>query len=311
MKFGTFCSTSLIAISMVTASAEAVSVCDEINQAYNEVRNHPASVRDWMVRVFRIMALVDDLRLNTNDTRTGAIENMHERCKIIVRNQNTAPTEKEIIAREWGAFIMTFRRSSGFRSNGNVVPVRFDVPPWGSETSTWQRWPRLRLVQSEAETLASPPLPPLRGAPIVKVFPKENLGQERILRLRVLLADFNVTQGKSTLVGNQHTADVLFVNRGRVSQQQVLKVANALHDVGVDIKSIQQREAGPGQFQIGTLAPGGRQVFAGSAPLDLGALASLQGNEFWKAAFNGQAWCDQGVGRTRQCRIGNDGRPIP
>ena len=104
---------------------------------------------------------------------------------------------------------------------------------------------------------------------------------------------------------------MLFVQRDRVTEQEILKVARALADVGDPIRSVQQRSNRPDQIQLGTIVPiPNRPAFAGTKPLDLDALAALSGDAFWRAAFNGQAWCDAGPGKTTPCFISSDGRPV-
>lgn len=298
---------AMLLLPSVAAPAKAQSVCDQVKRAYDEVRPRPASAPVVIRRILGILTFSDDSRLRTNDERIGAIEVMVAKCVEIDRDQTRTPSEKDRIAKGWVAFIMTYRQESSLRGNGGIWLASVRWHDHAINTVSRSNPGRRVLIQSAPDLTA--PRPPLRGAPILSVFPKKNLGQGEILRLRVLLADFDVRQGRSGLSGSRYDADVLFVHRDRVTQQDVIRVARALHEVGVDIKSVQQRSRGPAQFQVGTIAPAGVQAFATSSPLNLDMLASLQGDAFWTTAFNGTAWCDEGVERTVRCRIDRDGRP--
>ena len=145
---------------------------------------------------------------------------------------------------------------------------------------------------------------------VLKVFPKSNLTLEDILRLRVLLPKFDIRQGRSTLT--KYPADVLFVDRDRVPESAVIDVMTALQKLGVAIKSVQQSPLASHGIQVGTIVPtANRPAFSEATALDVDKLQSLSGGAFWTTAFNGQAWCNTGIGTTVRCAISADGRPIP
>lgn len=82
-------------------------------------------------------------------------------------------------------------------------------------------------------------------------------------------------------------------------------------ELDVAIKSVQQHERSANQIQVGTIVPAsGQLAFAISAPLNVDKLATLSGDEFWKTAFNGQAWCDRGIEATVPCTISQQGTPV-
>jgi hypothetical protein len=146
----------------------------------------------------------------------------------------------------------------------------------------------------------APPPPPPKGAISLKVFPRKALGSAaQILQLRTLLPEFDILQGRSGMTGTDAPWDVLFVNRDRVSEQAVLEVIRALQEIGVFIKSVQQRVARPDDIQLGTI----KHRFSNSEPLNVQQLSSLSGDTFWKAAFNGQAWCGEKPEETAPCPI--------
>lgn len=156
-----------------------------------------------------------------------------------------------------------------------------------------------------------PTSPPPQGATIIRVFPKKNLDVVGVIKLRRLLLNYDVRIGSSQ-ISPSHLADTLFVDRDKVSREQVIEVLRTLNEHGVRIKSVQQSTFKQAEIQIGTvLRPDGKQVFGSAQPLDIDELANAMGVDFWRAAFNGYVSCSGGVGRAYACTMSPDARPEP
>jgi hypothetical protein len=311
MRIGTLCVVASLLAPVAYSLAQTKSVCSQVMAAYEQTRVSPSKSGFWIRRFFAIITFSDDSRLTNDDERVGAIENVQRACQQVDNDPTKSADQKNEWAKGWIEATITFRRPS---SENEVPRLLFaGLGLLASDLSSgWRRHTLLQLAAAIDEGLPAPPLPPLRGAITLKVFPKRNLGLDQILRLRTLLPDFDIRQGRSGLSGSTYSADVLFVNRGRVSQGDVLAVARALQEVDVRIKSVQQRTRGHDQIQIGTIVPSpGQPAFGNSEPLDLQTLAALTGDAFWTAAFNGQAWCNTGIETTVRCSISADGRPVP
>jgi hypothetical protein len=153
---------------------------------------------------------------------------------------------------------------------------------------------------------ASVPAAPSSTRTTLRVFLKDNLTERNLAILKTVLPGFDVVTGRSA-IDKKNPADTLFVNRDKVAPAEVLEVARALAQMGVPIKSIQQSTTVAGQeIQVGTYP----NQFKEKAPLDLAALARLQGPAFWVAGFNGLVFCSTGKGKGRLCAADADGRPI-
>jgi hypothetical protein len=138
---------------------------------------------------------------------------------------------------------------------------------------------------------------------------------DTVIELRKLLPQFDIRLGRSGL-SRDNPVDVLIVDRDKVKEASVLEVLRALQKEGVTIKSVQQERFKQAEIQVGTILSRHDEAapfvaaFAETPPLDVEKLAALSGNEFWKAALNGQAWCFSGVEQSMQCSISADGRPL-
>jgi hypothetical protein len=142
----------------------------------------------------------------------------------------------------------------------------------------------------------------------------ENLTVETAFKLRTLLPQFDIRLGRSN-VSRDNPVDVLIVDRDKISEADIINVLRTLKDVQIPIKSVQQAHFPQPKIQVGTIlyrssatAPF-TATFATTPPLDIEKLASLSGDEFWKAALNGQAWCPEKGGAVR-CSISPDGRAV-
>jgi hypothetical protein len=146
----------------------------------------------------------------------------------------------------------------------------------------------------------------------VRIFPKSNITERSVQVLQAALPSYSIVLGKSA-ISRTNSADVLFVNRDLVNKTEVMKVATALNKMGVSIKSIQQSSiGGRREIQVGTIADGETaiNVFEDYQPLDLSQLQTLNGAAFWREAFNGRVYCQQGIGYTTECQMSSDGRPV-
>ena len=157
-----------------------------------------------------------------------------------------------------------------------------------------------------------PSRPVILNPVVVRVFMKSNIRERGVASLQSALPSYDVRIGKSD-IDPSNLADILVVNRSTVSKDLVIRVIEALQYQGVYIKSVQQSAlmGSRKEIQVGTsLTADGSQTFAESDPLEISALNSLSGNEFWKAAFNGKAICNDIVGRGMSCHISDDGKPV-
>jgi hypothetical protein len=285
--------------------SQVVAPCEQVQAAYTRTLSNPSSSRNWVRRLVAIISFSETSRLDSDDDRVGAIENLKLVCTLVNNNSTMSAAEKQEFVKKWIAASMTMQQTNNRRSYGGIFHLASSVSPGNFREYSSS------LVPILTSTIGIPaaPMPPPQGAIRLKLFPKSNLGLENILRLRSALPDFDIRQGSSRLNGTRYAADVMFVMRDKVTQHEVLRVAQTLKDLGIDIKSIQQRTRGPDEIQVGTIVMGS-PAFSSRQPLDLLELGRLAGNEFWKAAFNGQAWCDTGVGSTVRCSVSEDGRPV-
>ncbi|MBP2311701.1 hypothetical protein [Azospirillum soli] len=143
-----------------------------------------------------------------------------------------------------------------------------------------------------------------RDSTILKVFPKSNIGSEKMEALRRMLpAKYDVRRGFSD-IDVRNPADVLFVNKNRVPRREVVEVIKSLSRLGVEIKSVQsdvlhdRRE-----IQVGTIIDAEQDVpvFSESSALDLNELAPLSDAQFWEEARNGVRVCSTSIGRAQNC----------
>jgi hypothetical protein len=198
------------------------------------------------------------------------------------------------------------------RSELELIPRRAIPAAFSSLNQAPVRDNLIWRVADISSILNSPPPPPPHNALILKIFPKADLGTDKILQLRQILPQFDIRQGRSGLSGSEYPAEVLFTNRKRTSEQTIIETLRGLAKLGIHIKSVQQNYK-PDDMQVGNIIPHkGHPAFESIKSLDIDNLATLKGDEFWREAFNGQAWCDnpKKIEETRPCHISKDGRPV-
>lgn len=257
-------------------------------------------------------------RLPTNDLQIMALVQIGIICRMYMQDSTLTTDQKAEKIMKWSTAIVGFARDKGAWNWRDYTFVDETIIPADFELILESPVIKTMIVEAGATSgrllVPSPPPPPPKGAIVLQLFLKQNLDMVSVLKLRVLLPQFDILLGHSN-VGYNYPVDTLFVDRNKVSETSVLEVLRALEKTGVSIKSIQQTHFQQPKIQVGTIIMKAKAsapfvaAFGSTAPLDIEKLASLSGNEFWKAAFNGQAWCyphGQGV----RCSISEDGRPI-
>lgn len=240
-------------------------------------------------------------RLPTEDDRAGAVQGLAIVCAWLDRD-TTIPTAQKIeLLRAWVITMMTYSGKTSENIYKMPILAAFNVGESNVRTRLFNR-PAIVEVAATDNVILRPPPPPPAGATILKVFPKSNLGLESILRLRTLLPDFDIRQGRSSLSGSRYPAEVLFVDRDKVSERSVVRVLRALHELGVPIKSVQQSSLAKG-VQVGTFSDEGVMIVL-QRPGDRATMtAALVGEPV--ELFGGQA---RPRGELTQCRERGDGK---
>ena len=223
-------------------------------------------------------------------------------CRQIAADKSLTFNERQAALRQWVslAFLVPNPAPPSVPVPAPAVP---QLAPASAEA----------IKQNVAVLIAHRPSRPLVSNAIIRVFMKSNIRERGVAALQAALPSYDVRIGNSE-IDPSNSADLLFVNRSTVTKDSIIRVLEALEHQGVYIKSVQQSEllGSRKEIQVGTfLTKNGLQMFADSNSLDLAYLNSLSGNEFWKAAFNGKAICnDKKVGFGKPCYISNEGEPV-
>jgi hypothetical protein len=242
-------------------------------------------------------------RLPTQDEQIMAIVTFGTICRMVVQDNTLSTAQRVDILQKWLISIAAYSPSKG-SWDGRALRNQF------AGNSSESMWKTSSSRCGDRPAVLSPPPPPAKGAPILRVFLKSNLTMDQVIELRKSLPQFDIRLGRSTH-DPKNPADILIVDRNNVSERQVLDVLRALHSENIRIKSVQQFGMGRPEIQIGTvLLPKGVPAFADKEPLDLDKLSSLSGDEFWKTAMNGEAWCWLKIEEPVPCSISQDGRPV-
>jgi hypothetical protein len=136
---------------------------------------------------------------------------------------------------------------------------------------------------------------------VLKVFLKNNLSQQDVVALAKLLPQFDVRMGSSQ-IEPRYPVDTIFVTRNDRHREDVLALAAALKQLGINIKSVQDSDLHSGRLlEVGTYLSNGGQTFRDSPALDFNKLAALSDERFWRAAYNGKIMCSGGPNHGHEC----------
>lgn len=126
------------------------------------------------------------------------------------------------------------------------------------------------------------------SGPILRVFFKSNIRPSDIERLHVLLPNYVIQSGNSSL-SQSGLADILFVNTDKVTVKETIAVVEAMSRIGVPIRGIEKGHAGGRrEIQLGTMhiwpTNDADKFFApyqACAVLDSKNLRSIDERTFW------------------------------
>jgi hypothetical protein len=157
-----------------------------------------------------------------------------------------------------------------------------------------------------------------KTGPTLRLYFKNNLTAIDMAQLAGLLPTFTVVPGAHTMVNRSASADALFVNRDKVSRDEVLKVLEAFEAIGVPIRSVLQTPVGGRrEIQAGTVVvyatdnpQDQEQALTGQPYLSAKRLRGLGELEFWRAAWNDVGMC-LADGQLLNCALDANARPHP
>jgi hypothetical protein len=317
MRIGTYFLVAMLLTPLARPKAQTPSVCLSIIPRDTATTVKVGASAGLISKLLSSLGLTGEykteanVRTPTDDESAGVIQALAIVCAWLDGDKTKTTDQKIEVLKGWVISMLTYqhKRSEYLRRGSTLALVEFKVHH--TARCSPEQLHVIKTPPSLGDVISTPPPPPPKGAIVLKVFPKRNLSLEDILKLRKLIPNYDIRQGRSGLSGANYSADVLFVNRNTVSEDSVIEVMRALQSLGIEIKSVQQHSRGPNQIQVGTIVPQtNHPAFAKSSPLDVEKLSLLKGDEFWKAAFNGEAWCDTGIGHTTRCTISSDGRPV-
>ncbi|MCI0756676.1 hypothetical protein [Teichococcus vastitatis] len=158
--------------------------------------------------------------------------------------------------------------------------------------SAQEQAPPPTALVPEAQDIRPPPSSPLAR---IVAFEKPNLRPEDVARITRGLPPGRYDVVREACRANCNwTADVVFVDPGKASVQQVKEVLRALKSASIIVKSVQQLAQTNSLVQLGNIPDSedwNRSEFHMSPILHFESVANLTGNQFWQTAANGQVFC--------------------